>query len=56
MEPIKSAHLHKLMDVALSPSWTGSAGDTSREENITTLDNCVELEPAVPYACEAFQL
>jgi hypothetical protein len=28
MEPIKSAHLHKWMDVALSPFWADSAGDT----------------------------
>jgi hypothetical protein len=53
MEPIESAHLHKLMDVALSPFWADSAGDTGQEEKVTTLDNCVELELAVPYACDA---
>jgi hypothetical protein len=56
MESIESAHLHKLMDVALSPFWADSAGETGQEERVTMLDNCDELELAVPYTCDAFQL
>jgi hypothetical protein len=43
MEPTESAHLHKVMDVALSPFWADSAGETGQEERVTMLDNCVEL-------------